>query len=136
MDRQHSLLRTAFLVGALTDAVALIPMLSPSAARLLWGLEPTAGPYTFAMGYGAALMSGWTALLLWAYQRPLERRFIAPLTAFVICGLIGTEFFSIASGYATATNMLVTLFVQAILLSLLAIAYHYGTVQRWLRAPS
>ena len=39
MERRAQLLRTAFLAGAVTDALAVIPMLSPSMARLLWGFE-------------------------------------------------------------------------------------------------
>jgi hypothetical protein len=54
MERRAQLLRTAFLAGAVTDALAVIPMLSPSMARLLWGFEDVGGPYRFAMGYGAS----------------------------------------------------------------------------------
>ncbi len=36
---QERLLKTAFLAGAITDALALLPMLVPELARLLWGFE-------------------------------------------------------------------------------------------------
>jgi hypothetical protein len=36
-DRQVWLLRAAFLTGAITDALAVIPMLSPAVARLILG---------------------------------------------------------------------------------------------------
>jgi hypothetical protein len=134
VDRQESLLRAAFLLGAFTDAVALVPMLFPSAASLLWGMEATSGPYRFAMGYGASLMFGWTVLLLWAYRRPLERRFIAALTVFVIYGLVATEVAAVLAGHIALSRMLPTWCLQAGLLLLFAWAYHYPTVQRWLRA--
>jgi hypothetical protein len=44
-DRRAQLLRTAFLVGAVTDALALVPMLWPPMARLLWASRPTTVRY-------------------------------------------------------------------------------------------
>ena len=133
LDRQELVLRTAFALGAVTDAVALIPMLFPSAARLLWGFDATSGAYRFAMGYGASLMFGWTLLLMWAYRRPLERRFVAALTVFVIYGLIVTEIASVIAGDLAAWRMIPTWGLQLFLLSLFATGYHYSTVRRWLR---
>jgi hypothetical protein len=133
-DRQDLLLRAAFLLGALTDAVALIPMLSPSAANLMWGIEATSGAYRFAMGYGASLMFGWTLLLLWAYRRPLERRVVAALTVLVIYGLLAAEVATVLQGDIAWWRMAPTWFLQALLLSLFAGAYHYASVRRWLAA--
>ena len=89
--RQERLLRTAFLAGAITDAFAVVPLLVPAMARLLWGFEDVDGAYRFVAGYAASLMAAWTGLLLWARARPLERAFVAPLTVFVIYGLVATE---------------------------------------------
>jgi hypothetical protein len=83
-----SILRLAFAFGAIIDAVALLPMLVPVFAKLLWG-KKIGGfeEYFFAQGYRASLMlgckkkKGWTLLLVWAYQAPLERRVVALLTA-------------------------------------------------------
>lgn len=97
-NRRARLLRIAFAPGAVTDALALVPMLSPTMARVLWGFEGVGGPYRFAMGYGATLMAGWTVLLVWAYREPLERAFVAALTVFVIWGLVATEIAVVASG--------------------------------------
>jgi hypothetical protein len=130
-DRESRLLRRAFLLGAITDALALVPMLFPEMAAFLWGFSDSSGSYRFAMGYGASLMLGWTALLLWAYQRPLERRFVAALTVVVIYGLILTEVVAVVSGAMPAWRMVPTWFLQAGLLVLFATAYHYRTVQRW-----
>src|SRR6266849_1238095 len=74
---EERLLRIAFLAGAITDAAALLPMLIPRLAAWVWGFRDLPGSYRFAMGYGASLMFGWTVLLLWAYRRPVERRFVA-----------------------------------------------------------
>ena len=133
-ERQAQHLRRAFLLGAITDALALIPMLIPPMASLLWGFTDTSGAYQFAMGYGASLMLGWALLLLWAYQRPIERRFVAALTIVVIYGLILTEVVAVFSGHLEAWRMIPTWCLQAILLFLFASAYHYAALKRWAAA--
>ena len=45
-DRQIKLLRAAFLAGAITDALAMIPMLSPDMAHLMMGFEDVSEPYS------------------------------------------------------------------------------------------
>jgi hypothetical protein len=132
--REARLLRAAFLAGAITDAGALLPMLVRPLAGLLWGFEDVSASYRFAMGYGASLMLGWTALLLWAYRRPLERRFVAALTVLVLYGLVLTEAVAVASGALEVWRMLSTWCLQAGLLALFAGAYHYRGLQRWLPA--
>jgi hypothetical protein len=129
-DRRAQLLRTAFVAGAVTDAAALVPMLVPSMARLLWGFEDAGGAYRFAMGYGASLMAAWTALLVWAYRRPIERAFVAALTVFVIYGLVATEIVAVASGAMPAWRMAPTWVLQAGLLALFTGAYHYPWLAR------
>jgi len=125
MADQERLLRTAFVAGAITDAVAVVPMLVPAMARLLWGFDDVSGAYRFAMGYAASLMLGWTALLLWAFQRPMERRFVAALTVFVISGLVLTEIVAVVSGFVAAWQMAPTWCLQAVLLGLFARASHH-----------
>jgi hypothetical protein len=129
-DPQARRLRRAFLLGAITDALALAPMLFPPMANLLWGFSDTSGSYRFAMGYGAALMLGWTGLLVWAYQRPIERRFVAALTAIVICGLVATEVVAVALGDIAAARMAPTWCLQAVLLVLFVSAYLHPPANR------
>ena len=134
MPDQERLLRTAFLAGAITDALALVPMLVPAVASRVWGFDDLSGSYQFAMGYGASLMLGWTALLVWAYRRPMERRFVAALTVLVIYGLVLTELFAVLSGHLAVWRVVPTWCLQAVLLGLFAGAYHYPTLRRWVSA--
>jgi len=129
--QEERLLRAAFLSGALTDAFALLPMLWPPLGELLWGFRDVSGGYRFAMGYGASLMLGWTALLLWAYRRPLERHFVAALTVLVIYGLIATEVVAVRSGAMAVWRMVPTWCLQAVLLAMFAGAFHYRSIRRW-----
>lgn len=117
------LLRTAFIAGAIVDAGALVPMLSPRFADLLWGFRDASGSYRFAMGYGASLMLGWTVLLIWASRRPVERRFVALLTVLVVCGLVVTEGVAVHAGVVRAVRMAPTWGLQAVLLPLFAAGY-------------
>ncbi len=122
-DRRVGLLRAAFIAGAVTDALAVIPMVSPSVATVLWGFVDLGGPYFLAMGSAAVLMLGWTGLLMWACQRPLERRFIAALTALVICGLAATEIVGVLAGWVALWRVVPTLILQTVLLALFGVAY-------------
>jgi hypothetical protein len=85
------LVRIAFLVGAITDGLVIIPMLSRRLGVALFGGDPTqdSAEYRYAMGIGASLMAGWTALLIWGAASPIERRDILLLTVFpVITGIV------------------------------------------------
>lgn len=117
-NRQSQFLRIAFAAGAITDALALLPMLFPALAKIMWGFTDISDSYRFAMGYAAALMLGWTGLLVWAYQRPIERQAVAVLTILVIGGLVMTEIFSVLNGSVVLWQIVPTWILQAILLAL------------------
>ena len=127
---EERLLRVAFAAGAFTDAVALVPLAVPAVATALWGIDDPSGVSRFAAGYGFSLMLGWTGLLLWAYRRPVERRFVAALTVVVIYGLVATEIFAVASGRIAAWRMVPTWCLQGMLVALFAGGYHYRTLAR------
>ncbi|MFX1255727.1 MAG: hypothetical protein ACFFCZ_29250 [Promethearchaeota archaeon] len=94
-DRQKILLlRTSYWLGAILDALMAIDLtivtvfgfgsvLSPFFTSLEFANNSNIN-YQFAMGIGAALMWGWTFLLIWADRNPLERRGVALLTAFPV----------------------------------------------------
>ena len=125
-NRQSQLLRVSFATGAVIDALAILPMLIPALAKTMWGIEDVSGAYRFAMCYGAALMLGWTGLLIWAYRRPVERRAIAALTILVICGFVATEIVSVLSGWMVLWRMIPTWILQGILITLFGIGYYYS----------
>ena len=124
-NKQAQLLRVAFATGAIIDALALWPMVFPALGKVLWGIEDASGSYRFAMGYGAALMLGWTGLLIWAYQRPIERRMIAALTILVIGGFVVTEITCVMAGSMALWRMVPSWILQATLLGMFGIGYHY-----------
>ena len=123
MNNQIRWLKIAFLTGIITDALALVPMLYPPMAKFMWGFDKFSDNYFFAMGYSASLMAGWTLVLIWAYKRPLERRFIAFLTILVIIGFIVTEIFAISKGSININKMISTWILQIVLLGLFSFSY-------------
>jgi len=116
-------LRIAFIVGAITDGVAVLPMVYPPLARILWGLDGMPASFWFAMYYGAALMLGWTGLLVWAAIRAIERKFVAVLTALVIAGLMVAEVQAVNLGVIDARRLIPVAVLQAILLLLFLATY-------------
>jgi len=123
--KRERLLRLAFWAGAITDAVALIPMLFPPAASRMWGLAAPTPAGWYALGSGASLMLGWTGLLAWAAQRPGERAFVAPLTVLVVGGIVATEVVCLLSGAVQIERMAPTLALQALLLGCFGTSYHW-----------
>jgi hypothetical protein len=116
-------LKIMFLIGIIVDALAIVPMLIPSMAHYLWGLDVSGGAYRFAMYFGAALMLGWTLLLIWAYRNPIERRIVGPLTQVVLAGLAASEIAAICQGSAKLEAFLPTLIMQVVFIISYTIAY-------------
>jgi len=116
-------LKCSFIIGAITDALALIPMLCLAAAKIMWGFNSFSPSYYFAMGYGSSLMFAWTILLIWAYRKPLERRIIALLTTIVIIGLVVTEITTAICGYIDIHKLIPTFILQSILLFLFSFSF-------------
>lgn len=113
--RSERWLRRAFVAGAVTDALAVIPLLHPGTARLLWGIQADGGAQRFAAHAAAALMTGWTILLWWASRRPVERRDVAPLTVVVIAGLILAEIAAATANVVPLGKMIPTWIFQVVL---------------------
>ena len=95
-------LRISYWIGAVVDLIAAIQMLAPPLFGFgmgLSGFNPGADA-RYAMGMAASLMLGWTALLVWADRRPLDRMGVLPLTVLpVIAGLAINEASGVASGF-------------------------------------
>lgn len=123
MQDGERVLQKVFILGALIDAAALLPMLFRPLARLMWGLEEMNGSYAFAMRLGAGLMAGWTSLLVWASRRPSERRFVAPLTMQVVLGLMAAEVAAAKAGAADLKKLVPSFVMQVTILCVLGYGY-------------
>jgi hypothetical protein len=116
-------LKFSFVIGAIVDGLAVIPMVIPWAAKLFWGFEGFTGMYYFAMGMGASLMLAWTILLLWAYRKPLERRYIALFTIVILVCFVTMEILLVSLGYISLRSVLGSLIMQAVWLALFSYSF-------------
>lgn len=116
-------LRAAYIIGAVIDALMIPLMLVPGLARIFWGFADFGLTYRYAMMMGAALMLGWTLLLIWACVKPIERRGVALLTIVVILGIAAANVYAVITGLIPASRMVFSWIMQAILAALFFIGY-------------
>ena len=125
MKRQKLWLRIAFGYGAIADAITAVQMLFPGSLRLHMpvDIEVNEG-FVFGMRFGAPVMIGWTALLLWAALKPLERKDIALLTVVPVMVCYTAIFLWAIFGDLAPLGKVIPLFVsQAVLYGLLGFSY-------------
>ncbi|MBX3082254.1 MAG: hypothetical protein KF716_11530 [Anaerolineae bacterium] len=119
-------LRLSYWLGAFIDLVAAIQMLVPSvfaATNNLPDFHPSI-EYEYAMRMGASLMLGWTLLLIWAAQKPIERKGVLGITVFpVIFGLILNEVIAVQAQFIPITAMIPVWVLQAVLVLLFTFSY-------------
>ncbi|MCP4581631.1 MAG: hypothetical protein GY839_08410 [candidate division Zixibacteria bacterium] len=126
MDKDVFWLRISFWVGAISDAVVGMAMLCPWLIGKAYGLDNfnPGSEYMYAMGMGAALMFGWTVLLIWADRKPLQRKGILIITVFpVIIGLMAAEAYAVKSGFISLGEMAPSWIYQAFLIWLFSYSY-------------
>jgi len=125
MSGTTRLLHLAYRLGAAVDAAMVVPLLSPRVAGAMLGLDRfTPGPdYRYAAGLCAALMAGWTALLLWADRDPVARRGILLLTVCVVAGLAAAGIYALLAGLARPIYLAPIFIVQSGLVVLFLAAY-------------
>ena len=126
MDDPVRWLRISYWAGASLDALAALSMLSPEVFAATNGLQNfhPGIEYRYAMGMGASLMLGWTALLLWADRKPLERKGVLLITLQpVVLGLALNEIVAVRGGFLSIWMTVPVWFVQAVITSLFIFSY-------------
>lgn len=108
-DIKIKILKIAFWIGAITDALAAIVMAIPAWRVYVFGGEnlQLTPAYRYALGMGAALMAGWTILLIWGSFKPLDRKGILVITVFpVIMGIVIAQIYAVSSGFIETAKMI------------------------------
>lgn len=126
MDKEVFHLRLCYWIGAIFDAVMVFPLLSPKILGIMFGIPDFNPGLDFRMisFVGAALMAGWTVLLIWADRRPLERRDILLITLYpVLSGLIVACIYGVVQGVVKIEWMVPTFVLQGLLFVLNHVAY-------------
>jgi hypothetical protein len=83
------LIKFPYWLGIAADALWAVALLFPPVFGMLAGVDNFSPDWRMqsVMAIGGVLMAGWIVLLLWAVQRPIERRFVILLTALVVAAL-------------------------------------------------
>lgn len=109
-------LRISYWVGAIADFLMVILFLIP---ERMGEVE-----YRLPMGLAASLMLGWTFLLIWADQKPVERKGILLLTIFpVITGLIFANLFGVGLDLFPITKTIPSAILGTSLIVLMSFSY-------------
>jgi len=109
-------LRASYIAGAVADGLVGVLMLMPS--------RMGETEFRVPMGLGASLMFGWTALLVWANRKPIERKGVLVLTIFPgITGLLATQIWAAASGRLPVGRVLPSVVLCVALICLMGFSY-------------
>lgn len=119
-----NLVRATYWLGAIVDLLAGVQLLTPVSSAILGfpGLRAPGAAGTPAI-VAAVLMFGFTAILIWAHRRTVDRRQILLITLCVVVALAGVNIASGASGTLPWPQLLGPLSIQAVLAILFAVSY-------------
>ena len=124
-----SLLRFSYWFGAVADFINAVAMVYPPLMARMLNLEdvPVSLDSRLALLMGASLMFGWTALLIWADRKPVERKGILLITIFpVIIGLALTTLYGFLEGYIPLRGAVPIWVLQIFLIVLFLSAYLFS----------
>ena len=128
MKKSNSLilLSVSYWIGAVLDLFVACSMIFSSLFSKIYGLKNFDDPSSFraVMGMCASLMIGWSALLIWADRKPVERKGVLVITVFpVIVGMAGSIVYGVASGFITLERAVITWIIQGMLIVLFLYSY-------------
>jgi hypothetical protein len=111
--------RATYLTGAIVDALAAVQLLMPTNVQLLGftGLRHP-GPAGQPAVIAAVLMLGFSAILVWAHRRTIERRAVLAITLGVVVALAAGNVALGVSGAMSWMSLAPTLAIQAVLAAL------------------
>jgi CHASE2 domain-containing sensor protein len=129
MDKRILMLRISFWVGAVIDAFAVGPLVFPEIHAYMYGIPGfNATPVIYNFSYiGAALMLGWTVLLIWADRKPMERKGVLLITVFpVVAGIAYSSIYLAAAGVIKLSSIMPTLIMQVCITGLFLFSYFFA----------
>ena len=134
MNKRLTYVRFCYWLGAFADLVSSVLYLVPSVFARQFGIDQTLinETTTFVLGHAAALMIGWTFLLVWADRDPIARKGVLLLTAFpVIVGMLSTSVYITYIGFVPVSKMIGLYILQTFLLVVFCMGYIVaGTVNK------
>jgi hypothetical protein len=126
MKRKLIFIKICFYIGAVIDFIAMLPLLFPGLAVIMFGLNPHvfSEEYLYVSRIGASLMAGWTILLVWGSLKPVERKGLLLITVCpVLAGLIVSSILVVASGFIKLQFILPLWILYAVIVPMYIAAY-------------
>ena len=123
-------IKSVYWAAALVDGFVAAAMLAPRLIQPTLGIAtlPASPETRYALSNGAALMLGWTLLLVWASLDPLKRRGVLLLTAFpVIAGLALSTLLGVRMSYIPLSGATRVWLLQGLLVAGIAAAYRVAS---------
>jgi len=129
-----NIVKIAYIVGIILDGLMGIDMFLYSFLGISIYLQTQNIPISNSstqpvMMFGTALMIGWTILLLWGLQKPIERKGTLIITAFPVVSLyIVYDIFQYINDISivNASSIFSLLFIRGGLIILLIMAYIFA----------
>ncbi len=99
--KKIQIIKTLCWIGVAADVLWLIAFVLPQFFGILTSRPDLQVDFSLriALGIAGALMAGWTLLLAWTAQKPVERRMVMALTAVpVLAGLFAVAVSGVVNG--------------------------------------
>lgn len=128
-------IRLGCYVGAVVDAAAALMLMFPVLNTWISGEAPAVDSINFrtTRATAAALMWGWTVLLVWAGKRPLERYGVVAITIFpVLTWIASTRLHNMLHGEVDVLRNIPIFLLQIIIFLIMAFSLwnlHHGSSQ-------
>lgn len=124
--RSASAIKAAYVLGIIADVVfGLCLMAFPAFAMKAYGMQTPLSPTIhFWMAYAGCVIFVWTAFLIWAYQKPVERKLIALVTFFAVLGLALIQVFGLISHVVPLVNTIWLWALQLVLMFFFGYGYY------------
>ena len=127
------LLVTSYWIGIIADAVATVLLFSLTVAEII--LHPQSFQitpiYLYVSRVAGALMLGWTVLLFWAQQKPVERADILLITIFpVVTILAGAATHAVISQAISVVNLMSMFMLYIVLFGTYIPSYLWAKKQK------
>jgi hypothetical protein len=101
-------------------------MVVPTVGAAIFGIDSAlvGQEYRYAIYMAAALMAGWTVLLVWGAFSPVDRRALLLMTAVpVVVGLLCATVYALWSGLIVSAAGTGTLVLQCVIIVLFSVAW-------------